>query len=254
MSGFVEEQEEQGLATATPGSPRAFLVEVFNRILISKIDFDPPFERGLAVFEEKEYLLPFEEAKLYGHNATHALAAYLGRLLGVDRIGDLRDAPGFMPFLRSAFVDESGEALVRKHGGADPLFACEGYAGYADDLLKRMTNPFLMDTVERVGRDVRRKLGWADRLVGTMRLALSQGIEPRRYAIGAAAALAALDAAFFEGQVPAARLAHPLWVDANASPDEEKRVLELVEQGRRFLCAWKRAGCPNPEDALTRRE
>ena len=38
-------------------------------------------------------------------------------------------------------------------------------------------------------RDPRRKLGLDDRLVGTMRVALEQGIEPKRYALGAAAAV-----------------------------------------------------------------
>jgi mannitol-1-phosphate/altronate dehydrogenase len=47
----------------------------------------------------------------------------------------------------------------------------------------------LRDAVDRITRDTRRKLGWEDRLVGTMRLALGQGISPVRYAKGAAAAV-----------------------------------------------------------------
>jgi mannitol-1-phosphate 5-dehydrogenase len=180
MSGVITEPEEiqtQGLARITPGEGRAFLVEAFNRILISKIEFEDmaertPFHRGIAVFEEKRNLLPFEEAKLYGHNATHALAAYIGAIRGVERIADLREVPGIRPFLRAAFIEESGEALVRKHAGVDPLFTREGYTAYADDLLERMTSPFLRDTVERVGRDPQRKLGWDDRLIGTRTLAL----------------------------------------------------------------------------------
>jgi mannitol-1-phosphate 5-dehydrogenase len=81
MSGVItdtEQIQEQGLTPVTPQDRRAFLVEAFNRILISAIDFpqDPePYRRGIEVFQEKKELLPFEEAKLYGHNATHALAA-----------------------------------------------------------------------------------------------------------------------------------------------------------------------------------
>ena len=90
MSGLVsdpEEIRERGLATVTPRLPRAFLVEAFNRILISRINFgetvpDGAFRRGITIFEEKDNLLPFEEAKLYGHNATHALAAYVGACPG----------------------------------------------------------------------------------------------------------------------------------------------------------------------------
>src|SRR5208282_6112870 len=201
MSGVVSDADEirlQKLATITPGGRRAFLVEAFNRILISKIRFAgagdaPPFQRGIRVFEEKDDLLPFEEAKLYGHNATHALAAYVGALRGVERIADLSRYPDILAFVRAAFVEESGKALVRKHAGKDRLFTHEGYCEYADDLLARMVNPFLHDSVERVGRDPQRKLGWDDRLVGTIRVALDQGITPSRYAFGAAAALAVLD-------------------------------------------------------------
>jgi mannitol-1-phosphate/altronate dehydrogenase len=83
MSGLVG--GDGALPPVTPGGSRAFLVEAFNRILISQVRFpdNAPFERGLSVFEEKPDLLPFEEAKLFGHNATHALAAYLAALAGV---------------------------------------------------------------------------------------------------------------------------------------------------------------------------
>ncbi|HSH14068.1 MAG TPA: hypothetical protein VLA15_09970, partial [Desulfurivibrionaceae bacterium] len=199
MSGVITDPAEIGsqvLTSVTPGPAgleRAFLVESFNRILISKIQFEPPFRRGLAVFEEQAALLPFEEAKLYGHNATHALAAYIGAMAGLSHIADLRAYPELISFLRAAFIEESGRALIKKHAGVDSLFTSEGYRWYANDLLMRMTNPHLRDTVERVGRDPRRKLGWDDRLIGTIRVALEQGVTPRRFALGAAAALASLN-------------------------------------------------------------
>jgi mannitol-1-phosphate 5-dehydrogenase len=52
-----------------------------------------------------------------------------------------------------------------------------------------MTNPWLHDKVDRIIRDPVRKLGWNDRLFGTMQVALEQGIEPEGMALGAAAAL-----------------------------------------------------------------
>jgi mannitol-1-phosphate 5-dehydrogenase len=196
MSGVIADTQEmaaRGLAPVTPNSARAYLVEAFNRILISQVNFPEPFQRGIGVFVEKPDLLPFEEAKLYGHNAAHALGAYLGMVRGVALIADMRHVPGAVEFMRRAFIEESGAALIRKHAGVDLLFTPDGFRAYADDLLERMFNPHLGDTVERVGRDPSRKLGWEDRLIGTMRLALSQGIEPRCYALGAAAALWAID-------------------------------------------------------------
>ncbi len=244
MSGVVTDPAEiqlQGLTRTTPESDRAFLVEAFNRILISRIQFDN-FRRGIEVFEEKGDLLPFEEAKLYGHNATHALAAYLGAVRGVERIADLRTVPGAMDFLRAAFIEESGAALVRKYGRIDPLFTPEGYRWYANDLLVRMTNPYLRDTVERVGRDPQRKLGWDDRLIGTMRVALAQGVEPQRYALGAAAALVTLDQSALAMDQPAATWLVSLWQAASPDPAEQEAVLTLIDLGRRRLKRWLESG------------
>ena len=50
-------------------------------------------------------------------------------------------------------------------------------------------NPFLRDSVARVTRDPVRKLGWDDRLLGSMRLALQAGVQPRILAQAAAIAL-----------------------------------------------------------------
>jgi mannitol-1-phosphate 5-dehydrogenase len=255
MSGVISNPEEirtQGLTTITPNEPRAFLVEAFNRILISKIQFgeldgEPSFQRGIEVFEEKEDLLPFEEAKLYGHNAAHALAAYLGAVMGVQRIADLREIPGVLPFLRAALIEESGAALVRRYAGVDPLFTTKGYWRHANDLLTRMLNPYLLDTVERVGRDPERKLGWDDRLIGTMRMALHEGIEPRRYAIGVAAALATMRRFTLKRETSTAALLSSPWSEASPGKREREAVLDLVEDGRRQLARWIEAGYPDLE-------
>jgi mannitol-1-phosphate 5-dehydrogenase len=242
MSRAVSDPIERcalGLAPMTPGNTRAFLVESFNYILISRIRFDEPgFMRGITTFVEKDDLLPFEEAKLYGHNATHALGAYLGALLGVRRIADLRAVPGMLEFLRMAFIEESGAALLHRYRGCDPLFTSEGYANYADGLLDRMINPFLADTVERVGRDVERKLGWEDRLIGTLRLGLSEGVRPIRYALGVAAALAQLEPAYLDRMAdPSERLA-ALWGNDWSDP-QAPQVRELIREALERLHFWK---------------
>lgn len=191
MSGVVHSDEQirhLGLETLTPATNRAVLVEAFNRILISHVDL-PRFRRGIEVFIEKEDLLPFEHAKLYGHNAVHALVGYLAQRRKLDTMADALRDERLAQLARDAFLNESGAALIAKHGGVgDSLFTPAGYAQYADDLLRRMGNPYLHDQVARVIRDPRRKLGWHDRLVGTMRLALEQGIAPEHFALGAAAA------------------------------------------------------------------
>lgn len=249
MSHVVTDAEEiqtQQLATIAPDFPRAFLVESFNRILISKIDFPEPFQRGIKVLQEKNDLLPFEEAKLYGHNATHALIGYIGALIGAQRVADLQEMPGVISLARAAFIEESGEALIRKYHGVDPLFTPDGYREYADDLIERMMNAYLVDSIERVTRDTERKLGWNDRLIGTMRLALQQGVRPRRYALGAAAALAVLDSKILDSASPTAVLTR-LWGDVPSSAKESEAVLGMIEDASQRLKAWHTAGFPDLE-------
>jgi mannitol-1-phosphate 5-dehydrogenase len=242
MSGAISDKreiEERRLAPVAPGEPRAFLVEAFNRILISRIRLGVDcYRRGIEIFEEKEDLLPFEEAKLYGHNATHSLAAYIAALRGLRRMEQLRAFPHILHFLRRAFLEESGAALIRRHAGIDPLFTDEGYRDYAEDLLARMLNPWLGDTVERVGRDPQRKLGWDDRLVGTIRIALRSGIQARCYAVGAAAGLAWLNPTFLDTETPVSNFLEPLWHGCVVDEDEARQVLSLIEDARRTLRRW----------------
>jgi len=247
MSGIITDAGEaktRHLAAVTRDSSRVFLVESFNRILISQVSFpetagEARFQRGITTFVEKEDLLPFEEAKLYGHNATHALAAYLCSVRGLQYIADLRHHPHLLGYIRDAFLKESGEALVRKHAGKDPLFSPEGYREYARDLLERMTNPYLHDSVERVGRDPHRKLGWDDRLVGTLRLALHQHLVPRRYAAGTAAALAVLDPSFLHSNKPARELLAPIWGSEAMKTRDAMDLLSLIEDARYRLIRWQ---------------
>ncbi len=254
MSGVVsnaQDVEAMHLASVTPHSPRLFLVEAFNRILISQVNFPPSaagldFARGISAFVEKPDLLPFEEAKLYGHNATHALAAYLCRFRGYQYISDLPRDPQLLEFIREAFLKESGAALIQAHAGIDPLFTPQGFEAYALDLLERMTNPYLRDSVERVGRDPRRKLAWDDRLVGTMRLALRPGIEPQRFAVGAAAALAALNPSHLQNNHSAASLLEPIWSLGRLESPEAQQIIRLIDDARPHLALWRASNFTEP--------
>lgn len=190
MSGVIADEPTIArlkLATLTPNTPRAVLVEEFNKILVSRVTL-PGYTRGIPVFAEKPDLLPFEEAKLYGHNAIHALIGYLAALKGLPSMADAAGDERIMATARQAFLWESGAALISKYQGLkDPLFTPAGYRAYAEDLLARMVNPNLNDLVARVIRDPVRKLGWDDRIYGTMRLVVGQKFLPKAMAQGAAA-------------------------------------------------------------------
>ncbi len=195
MSRVVSDPDEIAqlkLEAIAPGLDRAFLVEQFNRILVSRTriaDFKP----GIEVLVEKDDLLPFEEAKLYGHNAIHSLLGFIGAVKGYTTMTDIKSDKAIMQIGRDAFLQESGAALIEKYAHLDDeLFTEAGFKDYAEDLLERMTNPYLGDTIARVVRDVRRKLRIDGRIFGTMQVALEHGIEPKNMALGALAGIAEL--------------------------------------------------------------
>lgn len=232
------------LAPLTPGGNRAMLVEAFNRILISQIQFDPPqpFNRGITIFEEKPNLQPFEEAKLYGHNALHAVAGYLALALNLPYMADLRRRPDVLAFTRAATLEECGAALRHKHANSDPLFSPAGFAVYADDLLTRMVNPYLKDTPDRVGRAPQRKLGWDDRLIGPMRLARQAGLEPQRLALGAAAALTTILPLSAPTLPEVEPLLRQIWASAAPPPGEQAAIAALVRRGCEQFIRWQESG------------
>ena len=199
----------------------------------------PDFSRGIRVFEEKDDLLPFEEAKLYGHNAVHALLGSLARLRGYTAMSQVRGDQTLFSLGRQALLAESGAALIATYGRTgDPLFTEPGFKDYADDLLRRITNPFLHDKVDRIIRDPLRKLGWGDRFFGTMRLALRQGITPECMALGAAAtALYAMEAEKGPDGSPRELLLR-LWGSEPAAAERD-RCLSLMEKAMPRLSDWR---------------
>ncbi len=172
-----------------PAAENGHLVEEFNTIYISSC---PGIEkRQVRSLYVKDDLFPFEDAKLYGHNATHFLLATLGKQKGCQTMDEVRAYPELIEKARKAFFEESGSALVKKYASLnDELFTEAGFKEYVDGLLVRMTNPFLKDAIDRIVRDPERKLGWDDRVIGTMRLVLSQGGVPAEFAEGAKIAAA----------------------------------------------------------------
>ncbi len=188
MGGVIFDKatiKELKLDLMTPYSKAAILVEEFNNIIITKINL-PGFKRGIEVFREKENLLPFEEAKLFGHNAVHSMLGFFAALKGYKFMSEIRNDPQLYRLGVDAFQKESGAFLLKKYKDYDdPLFTYEGFDFYGSDLLERMTNPFLRDEVQRICRDPVRKLSYDDRIFGTIKEALKQNVYPKILAMGA---------------------------------------------------------------------
>lgn len=187
MSKAVEPSD--GVEPLSAGLPTAHLVEEFNHILISSV---PGVEqRKVQGLYPQNNLLAYEEAKLYGHNAIHFMLAWYGKKRGCRVMSELAAEEELLQKARCAFIEESGKALCAKWNGEGELFTDAGFRVYAEDLLVRMVNPFLQDSVERITRDLPRKLASEDRVFGTIRVCLEQGIVPKQFVILAADCLSA---------------------------------------------------------------
>jgi mannitol-1-phosphate 5-dehydrogenase len=229
-----DEIDEKNLEPITPSFKRAFLVEEFNRIYVTKCEI-PGFTPGINVFIEKEELLPFEEAKLYGHNAIHSLLAYLGARKGYKKMAEIENDTEIMRIAHDAFLDESGCALIKKYSHLnEKLFTPAGYQTFAEDLLERMMNPYLADTIERAARDPQRKLSENDRIFGTMSLCLDHGIEPENMALGAAAGIAYfIKQTGLDPHTSCTKALHRLWQSEDTP--YKTQLMKKVKKASRYL-------------------
>ncbi|MSS84646.1 mannitol-1-phosphate 5-dehydrogenase [Actinomycetaceae bacterium WB03_NA08] len=130
--------------------------------------------------------IPFEyysDRKLYVHNMGHAMCAYLGACCGDTYIWQAIGRIEVRFFVRAAMI-ESATAVAARYGQPmGPLL------DHIDDLLHRLANEALADTVARVGRDPRRKLSPEDRFLGAVQLCRQESIPSRFILTGLAAAL-----------------------------------------------------------------
>ncbi len=103
---------------------------------------------------------PFIERKLFTVNAAHAAAAYHGIDRGWVSIREALATPELQAEVR-AVLAETKALLVAKHG-----FDPDEQQAYIEKTLKRISNPHLPDTCERVGRNPLRKLSRHERFIG----------------------------------------------------------------------------------------
>jgi len=105
-------------------------------------------------------LEPFIERKLFTVNTAHAAAAYHGHDRGWVQIREALATPELQAEVR-AVLEETKTLLVEKHG-----FSADEQQTYIEKTLKRISNPELPDTCERVGRGPLRKMSRHERFIG----------------------------------------------------------------------------------------
>ena len=121
--------------------------------------------------------------KLFMHNMSHALTAYFGALQGYTYIWEVAEDRAIQGLVRKALA-EASQALSCEYG-----VPIEELLSFGEQLIERFQNRLLGDTIERVGRDTKRKLASNDRFVATAQLCQKHGIVPVHVLAGLAAGL-----------------------------------------------------------------
>jgi mannitol-1-phosphate 5-dehydrogenase len=118
-------------------------------------------------------LAPYIERKLFTVNTGHAATAYHGFTRGIKKLSDAL-ADDVVRVAVEGVLAETKQLLVAKHEFTD-----EAQQAYVDKILERFANPYLPDTVDRVGRQPLRKLSRSERLIGPAAELAERGIRPR---------------------------------------------------------------------------
>lgn len=184
--GFVEASIGR-MVPATPDAikekePLAVCVEPYCMLPVDKraIVGDTPKLTNLMPSEPFELYI---RRKLYMHNMSHAVTAYIGAIYKYTYIWEAAGDFGIR-FVALGALTEAANALAKEYRIDNyPLME------FSFDLLSRFDNRLLGDTIARVGRDTLRKLSPDDRICGLIRLCLKNGIYPSYVMIGLAAGL-----------------------------------------------------------------
>ena len=245
MSKTIKGEDEitaAGLRRCCPGLSEAWLVEAYDELHIGRIADTGTYVHRLPGVTMHDDLQPMAAAKLYGHNAAHATFAYAGLALNLPLIRDVVALDSIMQLVRQAMLEETGVALRQRFGNGNPLFSGKGWTDYTDSLFNRMANPNLGDSCERVGRDAGRKLGWHDRLIGTIRFVEEAGVPAHSWKIAACCACHASD---WNTRRLAAK-----WRLDGATPEAADNMSLVLEQCRPHCRRWLRSAFQFPAPKL----
>ncbi len=182
--GFVDSAVDRIVppAAAANDDPLEVTVESFSEWIVDQTQFkgQVPAVTGMELTGN---LIAFVERKLFTLNTGHCITAYLGALAGYRTIREAIADVVIQEKVRRA-MQQSGEVLVRRYG-----FDRQLHHAYIEKILGRFANPYLVDEIDRVGRQPLRKLGADDRLIKPLLGTLEYGLEHDALLEGIAAAL-----------------------------------------------------------------
>ncbi|EHY0933698.1 mannitol-1-phosphate 5-dehydrogenase [Vibrio cholerae] len=184
LVGFVDSAVDRIVPPlqAANDDPLEVTVESFSEWIVDEQQFKGEIPQ-IEGMEKTDNLMAFVERKLFTLNTGHCITAYLGCLKGHRTIREAIEDPSIHAQVKQA-MQESGEVLIRRYGFDRAL-----HSAYIEKILSRFANPYLLDEVDRVGRQPLRKLGANDRLIKPLLGTIEYGLPNSMLLKGIAAAL-----------------------------------------------------------------
>jgi mannitol-1-phosphate 5-dehydrogenase len=178
------------------GIPDVITSNTASKKLLKIDDLMTVTEKGILILQKGNYKLPKKisqvsksfleihwRAKLFIHNAPHAILAYLGFLKGYKYIHEAMNDKKIKKVIEGA-MNEITKGIVNS-GYVPKNFA----QNYKKKEIKRFSNNLLFDPILRVAREPLRKLGKENRIVLAVRVAQWNNKFPKNTTIGIKAAL-----------------------------------------------------------------
>ncbi|EEH35426.1 mannitol-1-phosphate 5-dehydrogenase [Paracoccidioides lutzii Pb01] len=157
---FANSAIDRIVPTQDPNSGLDVKIEKFYEWVVEKTPFGDVGHPDIKAIHWVDNLEPYIERKLFTVNTGHATAAYFGYNAGKPTIHDaLKDER-----IRSqvnAVLAETSALIVEKHH-----IPAEEQHDYVQKIITRISNPYLEDVVQRVGRAPLRKLSRKERFIG----------------------------------------------------------------------------------------
>ena len=182
--GFVDTVIGRMVPPPTPEmrarDPSFIIVEPYKELPVDRRGFVGPVP-DIVGMEPCDNFALYMARKLYIHNCGHAMLGYLGHRRGHIFGYQALEDPAIRPLFEGALAESKAGIVATYRVEAARLEA------HIADIIRRLANRALGDTVFRLARDPLRKLGPEDRLVGAARLAEQAGVTPEALSWGIAA-------------------------------------------------------------------
>ncbi len=226
--------------------PLLVWAEAYNTLYVAKDGFigEIPQIEGIVARSNFD---AYVDQKLFVHNLGHAITAYIGYLVDPRNIyvWSAIENEVIRGIVESAMW-ESAHALISEYPSE---FNETNQQVYIDDLIRRFGNEHLGDTIYRVGRDIKRKLGYNERLIGAARLDLKYRITPKYTALGIAGAFMFRavdekgqmfedDRKFME-ELESQGLDYMIKKYCGLNQNEHKELIILIKHAYALLDAWE---------------